>query len=192
MLGLFSIRFRWSLTSTIANDNFEAGRDGSWTEYSSNGWEIIILSSETPVDAHSGDWLAWLGGDDDDTSYVSQDISIPAETPYLHYWYWIASEDVCSYDYYRIKIDATTVDTYDLCSDSNTDTWVEGVLNLTAYAGLSVTLKFEVTTDSSGNSNLFLDTLSFEGSATTLLNVPTPVRGNVSVATKALYLNNQD
>jgi len=69
---------------------------------------------------------------------------------------------------------------------------VEGVLNLTAYAGSPVTLKFEVTTNSTLYSNLFLDTVSFEESATTLLNVPTPVRGNVSVATKALYLNNQD
>jgi len=51
---------------------------------------------------------------------------------------------------------------------------VEGVANLSAYANAAHTIKFEVITNSSFNSNFFLDDISFSGSASTSPNVILP------------------
>jgi hypothetical protein len=163
----------WLTTNSLVNGDFEQGHVG-WTEYSTYGWDIVMEATSLPVSPHGGSWLAWLGGDYDETSSVSQSITIPAGMPYLHYWYWIASEDYCGYDYFWIKFGSTTLLTNDLCETNSTGGWVEGVLNLAAYAGSTNTLKFEATTDSSLNSNLFLDDISFSGSAAAYAGVITP------------------
>jgi hypothetical protein len=145
--------------STILNGDFEQGHV-AWTEYSSGGWDLIYPAASTPVTAHSGAWIAWLGGADLETSRLSQAFSVPAGTSMLHYWYWSSSEDACYFDYFRIKVNGTTVFTRDLCSATDTGGWVEASLSLAAYANTTITLMFEVTTDSSLNSNIFLDDVS--------------------------------
>lgn len=83
----------------IVNGDFEQGRVG-WTEYSFQGWELITYyGAGFP---HSGSWAAWLGGGDDETSRLSQTVTIPASQPYLHFWYLLYSEDFCGYDYARV------------------------------------------------------------------------------------------
>lgn len=153
----------------IKNGDFELGRDGSWTEYSSNGWKLI-LNSEYPPDIypHSGSWLTWLGGDDYETSRLSQSILISATRPYLHFWYWIGSADTyCGYDFFRLKINNGEILKLDLCTSTNTGGWRERVINLSAYNGTSVTLMFEVTNDFYLNSNFFLDDVSMSSIPTT-------------------------
>ena len=162
-----------TIASDLINGDFEQGHV-AWMEYSTHGWDIILEEASSPAPAHGGSWLAWLGGDYDDDSYVSQSITIPTGMPYLHYWYWIASEDVCSFDYFWIKFGSTTVHTKDLCESQQTGGWVEGVLNLSAYAGSTNTLRFEVSTDSSLNSNLFLDDIFFSGTASAFAGVIIP------------------
>jgi len=155
---------------TILNGGFELGHV-AWVEYSSNGWDLIVLEDpdliNVPVLAHSGDWLTWLGGADYETSRLSQTFTVPAGTSMLHYWYWSASEDACLYDYFRIKVNATTIYTRDLCTTTNTGGWVEAAISLAAYANTSITLMFEVTTDSSLNSNMFLDDVFLASTALT-------------------------
>ncbi len=148
----------------LLNGDFEEGPD-IWDEFSTHGWDVVIHEDDSVVTAHGGNWLAWLGGEYSDTSYVLQTITISSGTPYLHYWYYIASEDVFSFDYFRLKVDSSTVLTVDLCDSNNTGGWVEGVVDLSGYTGNSRVLKFEVTTDSSLNSNFFLDDVSFSGSS---------------------------
>lgn len=158
-------------TDPIINGGFELGHVG-WSEYTKNNYFQPIVTQafaqlyNSVVSAHSGSWLVWLGGSFNEINSISQTISIPASGPYLHYWYWIGSEDVCGYDYFRIKLGTTTVHTKNLCQTTNTGGWVQGVLDLSVYAGSSVSLKFEVTTDSSLNSNLFLDDVFFSTSST--------------------------
>lgn len=148
----------------ILNGDFELGNNGNWLEYSKNGYALIGNAAYLgfTLTPHSGSNLAWLGGDDDEINSVTQTITIPASRPFLHYWYWLASDDLCGYDYARVYVGATVVQTHDLCSSNDTGGWVMGNINLSAYAGSSVALKFEVTTDSSINSNFFLDDVSFE------------------------------
>ena len=152
-------------TNPFLNPGFEAGQV-AWTESSSGGWDLIVPAADTPVGAHGGSWLAWLGGDDNETSQLWQTITISASAPYLHFWYWVDSGDYCGYDYFRIGVNSNYFSTLDLCQNNNTGGWVQGVLNLSAYIGTNKTVQFNVTTDESINSNLFLDDISMSASAT--------------------------
>ena len=159
------------VTNPILNPGFEQGHT-SWTEYSALGWDVILEAVEAPITAHGGSWLAWLGGDDLETSRLSQTITISASAPFLHYWYYSASEDVCGYDFFRIKVNGTIVSTKDLCSSTNTNAWVACILNLSSYVGTGKTITFEVTTDSSYNSNMFLDDVSMSNAASAMAEEP--------------------
>jgi len=146
----------------ILNGDFELGHV-AWSEYSELGWAIILESEDLPLLPHGGSWAGWLGGDFDDTSQVYQTVVVPAGRSYLHYWYWIGSNESCGYyDYFRVAANSTVVMTQDLCATNNTGGWVENSIDLSAYAGSSVILVFDVRTNSSNNSNLFLDDVSFE------------------------------
>ena len=117
------------------------------------------------VTPHSGSWAAWLGGDNDETAYIQQQVTISAGAPYLTYYHWIASADFCGYDFGEVLINGSPIDYYDLCTSTTTGGWVKHSLDLSAYAGQSVTLQIGVETDFSDNSNLFVDDVSFQGSA---------------------------
>ncbi len=156
-----------SVTNPFLNPGFEQGHV-SWTEYSAHEWPIIYEAAETPVIANSGSWLAWLGGDNLETSRLSQTITISASAPYLHYAFYSESEDMCGYDFFRIKVNNAIVYTENLCSSTSTHAWVAGVLNLSSYLGTRKTITFEVTTDSSNNSNMFLDDISMSNSASAM------------------------
>lgn len=148
------------------NPGFEQGHV-AWTEYSWLGFDLITEASEDAITAHSGSWFAWLGGANSESSELSQVITISASTPYLHYWYWVGSQDVCGYDFFAINVNGTQVAGFTLCTSNNTNGWVQGVVNLAAYAGSGRTILFEVNNDGSNNSNLFLDDVSMSASAST-------------------------
>lgn len=166
-------------TDPIINGGFELGHVG-WSEYTKNNYfqpivtQAFVQNYNPGVSAHNGTWLVWLGGSYNEINSISQTITIPASGPYLHYWYWIGSADACGYDFFRVKLGTTSVHTKNLCQTTNTGGWVQGVLNLAAYAGSPVSLKFEVTTDDILNSNLFLDDIFFSTSSTAAPDVMLP------------------
>lgn len=180
----FTITITDVVEGTILNGDFEQGHV-AWMEYSSNGWPLILEDIYTPYTAHSGSWLAWLGGDYDEISRLSQTFYVPAGASILHYWYWSDSDDICGFDYFRIKVNGTTVYTLNLCSSTNTGTWVEATLNLAAYANTTITLMFEVTTDDSLNSNLLLDDVSLSSSAATQPSLVIPVVLDIETVVKS-------
>jgi hypothetical protein len=151
----------WRSLVNIANGDFEAGNDGSWTVYSKLVRSLILHADFTTIKPHSGDYLAWLGGEDGETARLTQSVTIPPSHPYIHFWYIIDSSDTCDNDYARVKINGGTFTVLDLCSPRNTDGWASTVLNLSVYAGETVTLQFEVTTDTSYVSNFYLDDVLF-------------------------------
>jgi hypothetical protein len=67
-----------------------------------------------------------------------------------------------------VVVNGTSVSQYDLCMPQNTGGWVIRSVNLGAYAGQSVLLGFRVATDGSENSNLFVDSVSFQSSASSV------------------------
>jgi len=153
----------------IVNGDFESGRT-AWTESSLKGLPIIMESFPSYMTAHSGTWAAWLGGEDDEVSSIGQQITVPNGKSYLTYWHWIDSQDFCGsgsthYDVANVVINGSVVDLYDLCLLMNTGSWTRHVVDLNTYAGQSVSLRIEVKTDVSLNSNLFVDDVSFQPSS---------------------------
>ena len=142
----------------ISNGDFESGRDGSWTEYSSNSYPLIVQQLAPLVVPHSGSWAAWLGGVPNEVSSITQQVTLPAGNSTLTYYYWGASLDTtCGNDFGQVKVGSTLVDTINLCDSANTRAWVMRTLNLSAYAGQSVSLQFYAQTNGSLNSSLFID-----------------------------------
>ncbi|PIO46985.1 MAG: hypothetical protein CMR00_12820 [[Chlorobium] sp. 445] len=86
----------------------------------------------------------WLGGDDDETAYISQTLTLPGGATTLRFWHWIESEDLCGYDFAWVRINNISLLTIDLCSDNNTTGWVARTVNISAYAGQTVSLQFRV------------------------------------------------
>ena len=149
----------------IPNGDFEDG-PVVWSQFSTGGYPLILAAGSLPVPPHGGSWAAWLGGALNELSYLQQQLTVPDSHPILSYWHWIASEDYCGYDFARVKINGTTIETYDLCQGSSTDGWVRHTVNLDAYSNQTVTIRIEAQTDYSLNSNLFVDDVAFSAAGT--------------------------
>ncbi len=154
---------------SIQNGNFESGPDVGWIEFSLQGWPIIINSGfPTGITPHGGSWAAWLGGDDNETAYVQQNVTVPSGNPTLSFWHWAASAETgCIYDFAYVRVDGGNVDSFGLCDATDTGGWVQRTINLAAYAGQTVSLQFRVETDVSGNSNWFIDDVALGSSLVT-------------------------
>ena len=152
------------LPPAVTNGNFESAAY-SWSESSS--WGYPLVTSSLNISAHSGSYAAWLGGDDNETSILTQTGINMSGARYLHYWYIIGSNDDCGYDYAWVSINATTVKTYNLCSSNNTSGWRHEVIDLQSYTGSIVALQFTAYTDSSFTSNFFVDDVSITNSSST-------------------------
>jgi hypothetical protein len=149
----------------LANGTFEEGVVG-WKEWSSEDWPLI-LSTTLPIPAHSGTWAVWLGGGVNETSYIEQQVTIPASAPYLHYWYWIESTDSCGNDLATIRLNGHAVKTQDLCAPESAGVWIEAAADLRGYAGQSVSLQVHAVNDGARVSNFFVDDVSLQASSAT-------------------------
>jgi bacillopeptidase F (M6 metalloprotease family) len=124
----------------------------------------------SPVTPRSGSYLAWLGGADEETAELRQSLALPAGQPaILSFWRQIRSSDYCGYDYAYVNVTAAgvtkTLAKINLCRTTQTTRWVNQRLDLSAYAGKTITLAFRVTTDDSLVSNWFVDDISVVQSA---------------------------
>jgi hypothetical protein len=166
----------------IPNGDFESGAV-SWSEYSSHGWDLI--GEWSLVTGHSGTWYTWLGGEYDDTSYIDQVLTVSASCPYLVFYHYIASQDSCGLDNGYVRINETAVETIQLCSTNSTGGWVKKSIDLSSYADQSVSIQFRVETDSSLNSNWFIDDVSFQASPSAcLVAEPVPLKVDSGAQTK--------
>ena len=150
---------------TLVNGNFEAGPGVGWAESSTGNWRLIVDSFPGNVTPHSGTWAAWLGGAYNDTSTLSQPVTIQAAAKVLTFYHWIAHENNCGNDVARVLVNNSKVLETKLCQTANTKGWRKVTLNLGAYVGQTVTLKFVVVTDSSLNSNWFIDDVALSATA---------------------------
>jgi len=147
----------------LPNGDFESGAT-VWTEFSLQGFSLILQTPDFPRVPHSGSWAAWLAGGNDEISQIEQTVTVPTEAPIaLKYWHWIDSFDDCGFDFAFVRVDGTTtLDQYDLCSFTSTGTWALHTVDLTAYSGQTVTLQIRAETDSNAISSLFIDDVFFD------------------------------
>ncbi len=146
----------------IQNGGFELG-DVVWLEISTEGFDLIVnTSQDLPISPHNGSWLAWLGGYPYENSQISQFVTIPAGRSVLHFWLYTASADYCGYDVFGVALNDNIVYGQWVCDENDTYGWVQIAVDLAAYAGQTVELKFLAGVDESLNSNIWVDDISLE------------------------------
>ncbi len=152
--------------ASIQNGDFEQGRNGDWVESSSNGFDIVTDTDQT-ITPHSGSWMAWLGGVDDEVSTLSQSVTLPGGPALnLSFWYYIGSQESdCMADIAEVKVNNTSLWATGLCFPSNTGAWKNKSINLGAYAGQTISILFRVQNDFAINSNFFVDDVSLQAAA---------------------------
>ena len=149
----------------LRNGDFEQ-ESAYWQESSSGQYRLIFERPELEgILPHGGEWAAWLGGKNGEISELDQQVTVPFTTPFLGYWYLILAQDACGTDNATILIDEDIVEELILCAIGNTNrgtNWQFQTIDLTPYAGLTVTLRFRVENDSNNrHSNLYLDDIGW-------------------------------
>ena len=118
---------------------------------------------------HTGSFSAWLGGAADNQDFLFQDVNVPIGVTSLdlHVYLWIATEEPSgAYDTAMITLrDPTTetiIETLGVWTNSDeTSNWLARSLSVAgSYAGQSIRVSLESSTDETYNTNFFFDSLS--------------------------------
>lgn len=141
----------------LKNPGFESGAV-DWTGTSGP----ITNSSSRP--ARTGSWKMWLGGNGStSTETESQSVTIPstATAPRLSYWLRSDTAETGSTVYDTLKVQVVSgTSTTTLATHSNVGTnttYTQKSLDLSAYKGKTVTVKFLMTEDSSLQTSFVVD-----------------------------------
>lgn len=144
----------------LQNGGFESGTT-PWVQASSGGYQLI--STNRP---RTGSYSAWMGGYNSATESVTQTVLVPTSGSLKYYWFMTSSEGTGSaYDYLRVKVlnASTNALLATVSTRSNRDArnlWTLDTVSLAAYAGQTVKIRFEVTTDSSVLTNFWIDDIT--------------------------------
>ncbi|MFD5463938.1 putative Ig domain-containing protein [Kitasatospora sp. NPDC127059] len=165
-----STSFGWTVNGTggsctpaqlLGNPGFETGSAAPWTATSG----VIDNSASEP--AHSGSWKAWLDGyGTSHTDSLAQTVTVPSGCKAtLSYWLHIDTAETTTtaqYDKLTVTVNGTTVATYSNL-DHNTG-YAQKTIDLSAYAGQSVALKFTGVEDSSLQTSFVIDDTAIQTS----------------------------
>ncbi|HSN75684.1 MAG TPA: hypothetical protein VL334_11455 [Anaerolineae bacterium] len=145
----------------LINGNFEAGSAG-WTQSSAGGYDLI-----SQFNPRTGRWGAYLAGANNADDRLSQPVLLPqdAVTITLRLWWSLESEEP------PVPADTLTLSLLqpngvllvDLWQVDNTVTlgiWDEIVIDLKAYAGQSVVVRFQALSGSFDLTDFYLDDVS--------------------------------
>ncbi|KQV12404.1 MULTISPECIES: M4 family metallopeptidase [unclassified Kitasatospora] len=141
----------------LLNPGFESGT-APWS--ASSG----VITSDTNASPRTGSYYAWLNGyGSAHTDTLSQSVTIPAtaSAPKLTFWNKITTAETGStaYDTLKVQVVNGTTTTV-LTTYSNADAtagYVQRTLDLSAFKGKTVTIKFTGTEDSSLRTSFLID-----------------------------------
>jgi aminopeptidase S len=109
--------------------------------------------------AYTGSWSARLSGDNWQTPSLSQTVLLPVGCRLmLGYRLKVDSDELDSNnvrDRLTVQVNSTTVATYSNANESSG--WLSGWIDVSAFAGLTVTVRFTATGDLSSPTRFFLD-----------------------------------
>ncbi|MFK0194328.1 M1 family aminopeptidase [Kitasatospora sp. NPDC090308] len=173
----------------VVNGGFESG-SSPWT--SSSG----VITSDSGQSAHGGTSFAWLNGyGSAHTETLAQTVTLPAgcTSATLSFWLHVDTAETTkttAYDKLTAKLGSTTLATY-----SNLDAaagYVKKTLDVSAYAGQTVSLAFSGVEDASLQTSFVLDdfALDVSGGTTTppttdATRTPAPTGYTVSLSSDA-------
>ncbi len=144
----------------LANPGFESGT-ASWS--ASTG----VITNDTTATPHAGAYYAWLDGyGSAHTDTVSQSVAVPAASAAtLSYYLKVSSDETTStavYDTLKVQVvsggTTTTLATYSNLDESAG--YVARSVNLSAFTGKTVTVKFLGVEDSSAATSFLVDDTS--------------------------------
>jgi subtilase family serine protease len=156
-----STTFTWTISTSggggscsgqkLLNPGFESGA-ANWTQTSG------VINTDGTY-AHTGSGYAWLDGyGTTHTDTLSQAVAVPSGcSASLTYYLWIDSSEgtTTAYDKLTLTANGTTVQSL---SNKNKGTgYVKQTVNLSAYAGSTVTIKWTGTEDSSVATSFLID-----------------------------------
>ena len=148
----------------LPNGDFEQGA-AVW-EPQVNAEALITNDPPAPVTARSGAYVAGLPASQSDPAELDMlNVMVPLGEPYLGYWVWIRStEPVCGDDVGGVAISSTVRDRFNLCAATQTNGWVKRSLDLSDYAGQSVTIILGAGTfdTTAVDSFLYVDDVGFQ------------------------------
>jgi len=166
----------------LSNGDFEDGPNRGWEEFSSGGFPVIIEENpdnlpELPIDPF-GDWAAWLGGADNEHTFIRQRVRIPQGGFFLSFNFYIQSYDVCGstlsppriFDQGGLKINDEHISrdfpgcTFELCEPKDiAGQWFTMVISTLPFGGpgSDITVEFWAKTDDTRTSSLFIDNVAF-------------------------------
>ncbi|GHF42979.1 hypothetical protein GCM10018790_21080 [Kitasatospora xanthocidica] len=158
-----STSFTWTVTTggggsctpaqLLGNAGFETGSASPWTSTSG------VVDNSASQAAHGGSWKAWMDGyGSSHTDTLSQTVTIPAGCKAtLSFWLHVdtAESGSTAYDKLTVSVNGTALKTY-----SNVDAaagYQQRTFDLSAYAGQTVTVKFNAVEDSSLQTSFVID-----------------------------------
>lgn len=149
----------------LKNGDFEAGPNGDWQE-TINGQPAttsLIVIPQPVVIPRSGQYLAWLGGTQNEVQRLKQEVTLSTTTPlYLQFYYQAtSSEGDCAADRADVVVNGTALASIGLCAASNTAGWTKRTVDLGAYMGQTVTVGFTGVFDEATASSFYVDDVSF-------------------------------
>lgn len=146
-------------TEVLVNGSFEEGELG-WQQISAGGYNLI--SEFNPRTGSLGAYLAGINNADD---RLSQQVTLPAGVSTLYAWWSLATAETAgAFDQMTVSLlrpDGSLL--ADLLTVDNTapaDVWDEIVVDLSAYAGQAVVLRFTGRTDGANITDFYLDDVS--------------------------------
>jgi hypothetical protein len=147
---------------SLSNGGFESGT-APWVQTSSGGFQLI--DGTRP---RTGSFSAWLGGYNNGTDTIYQQVTIPANatSATLRFWRYMTSQEgtTTAFDFlYAQLLNSSGGVLTTLQTVSNTgarNAWIQSTFDVTAYRGQTVRVYFKVTTDSSLTTSFFIDDVS--------------------------------
>jgi hypothetical protein len=150
----------------IADGSFEASSSTSpWSEEDTTGcisW-IGDWFSITNVDAFDGSQYLWAGGNcgGENSNSASQQLYVPLDDSLLSFHYYaqrLLDDSPSNDDYAYVSVNGNQVWHLDMTKSNNTSVWQEAEVDLSTYAGDSITLAFGAVNGSdSGYGNIYFD-----------------------------------
>jgi hypothetical protein len=140
-------------TERVTNGSFESGN---------SYWSLGSGASVVTTRAYSGTHSLLAGGTTSSTQSATQQVTIPttgsSQTLTFRTYITTSESGSTAYDKLNIQMSGTTLKTYSNASTKGS--WFATTLDLSAYAGQTITLKFQAVNDSTLPTSFYVDVVS--------------------------------